>query len=319
MIMHHLSVTQLRTALVGTFVLLSLAGSLALATGKGAPSPAPVAAESSPAFVAAEVLSARPAAASPPAQPREDYLGVILTRTSAEIAPRFEGKLRAVHVRLGDHVAAGAVLAELDAPALRFDLRVAEAELKAAGVDQSRTAVELAEAKERLGRRQSLAADALASGEELAASRYQAQLGAARLDATSAQVEQRRAQVERLRQDNADTRITAPFEGIVATRYVDPGATVRPSTPILRLVSMRDLFVRFAVPEQRIRSMAVGQPVRVRVGESRLDLRGTVDKVAPEIDAASRMVFLEARLELMDPEVAVRSGEMARVSVAEAP
>jgi multidrug resistance efflux pump len=174
--------------------------------------------------------------------------------------------------------------------------------------------VELAQAKEHLARQRRLALEHLISQEALVAADYQEKLAAGRLAATRAQLEERRAQVERLQKDNGDLEITAPFEGIVATRYVDPGATVRPSTPILRLISMRDIFVRFAIPEPQVRVMAVGQAVRIRVGDARLELLGTVEKVAPEVDSASHLVVLEARILSLDPEIPVLSGEIARVS-----
>lgn len=269
----------------------------------------------------APVQRAPPSAPAPPTAPvpREEFLGVILARITADIAPRFEGRLREVHVRLGDRVEAGALLAELDAPSLRFDLRVAEASLSAAGVDQARTQVELTEAREKLERRRTLAAEALASREDLSSARYQEQLASKRLDATRAQIDERRAQVDRLRKDNSDTHITAPFAGVVAARYVDPGATVRPSTPILRLVNMDDLFVRFALPEARAATLTVGRSVHVYVGDARLDLPGVIDKIAPEIDAASHLVFMEARLDPIVSKPLLLSGEEARVSLAEAP
>jgi RND family efflux transporter MFP subunit len=257
--------------------------------------------------------------AAPSLPTPESFVGVILSHLSADVAPRFEGRLRDVRVRLGDRVGVGQVLAELDAPSLRFELRAAEAALAVAGVDEVRTKVELAEAQERLGQRQSLASESLVTGEELSASRYQERLAATKLESSRAQAAERLAQVERLRKDNADAQIVAPFDGIIAARYADPGGTVRPATPVVRLVSTRDLFVRFAVPEGRAGAVAVGGAVRVRTGEGRPGLEGSVERVAPEIDAASRMVFVEARLASPEAEAPLLVGEMARVSMAATP
>jgi membrane fusion protein (multidrug efflux system) len=102
-------------------------------------------------------------------------------------------------------------------------------------------------------------------------------------------------------------------------RYVDPGGIVGTNTPIVRLISANDFIVRFAVPESQVAAVAIGARVRVVVrSQQRAWLHGIVDKVAPEIDAASRMLFLEAHLAGTDAGAATLSGEMARVSV-EAP
>lgn len=317
-IMYRVRVPRVRVSIVVACVTASLGGALALAGSGGQPTP--VAAEAqgrTPPPGEAGVRESRREAQT--ASPVEGFVGVILARSAAEIAPRFEGKIRHIHVRLGDHVPAGALIAELDVPSLVHDLHVAEAELKAAQVERARVAVEVAEAKERLSRRLALAADSLVSKEDVIGARYQAQLAEKRLDAATASVEQRRAAADRLRKDNADTRITAPFEGVVAARYVDVGATVRPSAPLIRLISGGELFVRFAVPEQQVGALGVGRPVRVHLDTPRADLRATVDKVSPEIDAAAHLVFLEAKLDPVPPRVPLLSGLMARVFAAETP
>jgi hypothetical protein len=60
--------------------------------------------------------------------------------------------------------------------------------------------------------------------------------------------------------------------------------------------------------------LPVGTAVRVSVGGDAVD--GVVEKVAPEIDAASRMIFAEASLAPPRPsQHPLRSGQVARVTV----
>ncbi|MFS8064933.1 MAG: efflux RND transporter periplasmic adaptor subunit [Byssovorax sp.] len=317
---------QTRTALVGGFILLSVAASISLArtpgperVGGGAVSAEPKAAALVPSAASA---SAPPGVSSAPSAPASDFLGVILARASVDLAARFDGRIRAVHVRLGDVVPAGASVASLDIPTLRFDLNMAEAEVHAAEVAQSRAAVELTQAEERLGRRRALSAEALATGEDLAAATYQQRLAEVQVQSARAQLAGKRARVGQLRKNTDDTEIRAPFEAIVAARYVDPGANVTAATPIVRLLSARDFFVRFAVPEESAARLSVGAPVEVSLGGAApprpaSTLHGAVDKVSPEVDAASRMIIVEARLDAAALDMKARSGEMARVSIEE--
>jgi RND family efflux transporter MFP subunit len=254
------------------------------------------------------------ASASPPPAAHA-YLGVVLALGSAEIAPRFPGRLKDVAVRLGDHVAAGSVIAVLDEPTLRNDLRVAEAALKTASVEQALAAVELSEAEERLTRSKALSAAALSSGEELATARFQQQRTSTRVEAARAQVAEHQTQVDRLRQDNEDAVVRAPFDGIIAARFADPGSNVAASTPIVRMISAREFIVRFAVPNDERTAVPIGSRARICVGDHGTVLYGTVDKIAPEIDAASRMVFVEARLPPNDAGGSALSGETVHVSI----
>jgi multidrug efflux pump subunit AcrA (membrane-fusion protein) len=85
---------------------------------------------------------------------------------------------------------------------------------------------------------------------------------------------------------------------------------------VVRLISSSDLWVRFAAPEETAARLSVGLPVRVRVGGAEQVLSGVIEKVAPEVDAASRMIFAEARLQVPGGSKAhLLSGGVARVTV----
>jgi multidrug resistance efflux pump len=72
--------------------------------------------------------------------------------------------------------------------------------------------------------------------------------------------------------------------------------------------------VRFAIPEGERRRVAPGQPVTVVPRGSGAKLAGTVEKIAPEVDAASGMVLAEARIDPSGDAAAVlQPGEVVRV------
>jgi RND family efflux transporter MFP subunit len=295
--------------------MLALAGSLAFTLWSAANS-SPV--RPVPSFSADVSPALGPEALPAVAAPRK-FLGVILARVSADIAPRFEGRLVDVFVRLGDRVNAGAAVAIIDLPSQHYDLRVANAHLMAATVDTHRAEVELAEAEERLKRRDALAAESLSTREELATANYQKQLASTRVEAARAQLVERRAESERLQRDNADAVLKAPFDGIVAARFVDPGVNIGPSRPVLRLISVNEPFVRFAVPEKDATSLSIGRRVRVTRSDERMAVEGVIEKISPEIDTAARLIFVEARLPATDLPLTMFSGEIVRVFIEDAP
>jgi RND family efflux transporter MFP subunit len=256
-----------------------------------------------------------PSVPATPAAMDDGFLGVVLARTSADIAPRFEGCLAKVNVRVGDTVARGTVLATLAVPTLAYDLRVAEAELRAADLDVERASTELSQATERFARKQRLDGEHLATADEVTGADYQTRLAKTHVSASRALASEHRAQVERLQQDKDDTRIVAPFDGVVAARYADPGMTVRSLVPIVRLITMNDLLVRFAVLQTDVAHLSIGNHVHVRTSETHRDLQGTVERVASEVEPASHMIFVEAQVDASDASGAVLSGELARVTL----
>jgi RND family efflux transporter MFP subunit len=306
--------------LVGGIVLLSVAGSFALAE-RSPPEQSPrgafpaLGSEDAPKLAGAHRAKA----------PEDRFLGVILARDSVDVAARYEGRITAVHVRIGDSLPQGGRIASLDVRTLRLDLDMAAADLKVAQAERDKAGVELAQAEERLVRRQKLSAEALASAEELSTALYQKKLAGVRVAVTEAELSRKRARAEQLRQIREDADIRAPFAGVVAHRYFDPGANVTPETPIVRLNSMDELLVRFAVPEPKRARLRVGLRVLVEVSEGAGEgsagltgpVHGTIERIAPEVDAASRMVIVESKLDLpSETKSRLYSGAIARVSVA---
>ncbi|WP_437570297.1 efflux RND transporter periplasmic adaptor subunit [Sorangium sp. So ce542] len=307
-------------AIAGAAIAVPLAGALALA-GLRAPDVAVLephlGALRAAALPAAPAVNASPPDKSEPPRPaHRGFVGVLLSHRSVDLAARNEGRLRAMHVRLGDRVAAGDLLATLDLQTLRSDTAIATAALGGAEVALSRAREELAEAEERHRRKQALAAEGLASGEDLSAAEHQTAVAKLQVDAAAAALREKRARVGHLRSVEADTEIRAPFAGRVVARYAEPGESVDTTQPILRLISDDGLLVRFAVPEEHRVEVTENASVRVRAGA--VDLRGTVETIAPEIDAVSRAVVVEARIEPGDaPREPLVAGEMARVFPAE--
>lgn len=242
-------------------------------------------------------------------------IGVVVAHESVDLVAKGNGRIKEILVRLGDKVSRDVVVARLDAQAARQDLAMAEASLRAAEAELDKVTVEAGQAKEKAARRSPEAANGehLFSGEEVSDARYQDKLSGPRMMTARATVDERAARVKQLRATLSDLDLRAPFDGTVSVRYVDSGAVVGPTTPIMRIISPDDLWVRFAVPEDRAVGIVAGRRLSVVI-ETMTDLVAVVEKVAPEVDAASRMIVAEAKLELPAPaRSGIRPGLAARV------
>ncbi len=210
--------------------------------------------------------SSEPAAAPPRATASESpgFLGVVLAGDTAEVASKGEGRIEAVFVKTGDHLRRGDPIAQLDVRTQREELNVAEAQLH--------------EARQRLARRLPLARGVGAISSE-------------ELSETRSSVLQAEARVRQLQQVVAEARVVAPFDGVVAARYLDVGSVVAPGRPLVRLLGRGDPKVRFAIPEDKLGEVVAGARVRVHVVTPAGDLDGVVDSVSPEVDAGSRLAL----------------------------
>lgn len=271
-------------------------GTLAAALILGACSPSGAGGEAEPAAEPERRATSEPAGAaaprnaSPPGAPT--FPGVVVPRQVVDVAAPFAGRVEAVLVDVGDRVEAGAPLVRLDTTSLAEDLRMSEAALGAAEAEQRRTAVSRDEADTRWRRRQAL--QDTFSSEAIAAARNERESAAAAYAAAEARVEEHRARVRQLRDHLSRATLTAPFTGTVAQRHLDAGAAVAPGVPVVRLITSQDLLVRFAVPPDLANDLQPGNEVTLLL-DGGGDSRAVVERVAPEVDAPSQRIFVEAR------------------------
>jgi RND family efflux transporter MFP subunit len=198
--------------------------------------------------------------------------GVVKPQRSVDIAAKHQGRVVALHVEQGERVAAGAVLIELDAAELQAERAAAEAELGLARVERDWRA-RAADRLERLAQAESLSEDRLDEA------RYSVAAAEQRVKLATAQL----AKIEALL---AETRLTAPFAGLVVARSAELGQLTQPGVPLLRLEDHSSLELHVRVKELDLPRIQAGAPVQVRIdalGDT--PLHGRVQAIIPSGDA----------------------------------
>lgn len=256
-------------------------------------------------------------------RPVERFLtisGSLLAKEQTPVSARVAGRIQSLPADLGSRVQAGQLLAELEPR--DFELRVqqsrallgqARARLglpldgddDQVSLDDTSLVKEaqavLAQAAGDRERIRQLNRQGIASASDLesanaaytvAQSRHADALEEARTRA--AVLRQRRAEYELARKQLADTRITAPFDGVVSERLANLGQHIELGAPIFTLVQADPLRLRLEIPERDAPRVAAGQSVRLRLtGDTNL-YRGTLRRLSPSLLEASRMLVVEA-------------------------
>jgi membrane fusion protein (multidrug efflux system)/multidrug efflux system membrane fusion protein len=255
---------------------------------------------------------AAPEPTPPAASPSQLLLGVVLAREAVELSAPFEGRLARINVQPGDRAKAGAVLGSMALEPLRHEEQMAQALLEQARADLHRAELEARAATERI-QRYAKSPPGTFSTDELSEAQYQEKIAITQVAAVRARIRERQAALGQIRQRLSEAEILAPFDCIVAVRYLDPGARVQAGMPLLRLLQASEFRVRFALPEARSGSASPGLPISVLLPALGQTFPGQIESIAPEVDAASRMVFALATLQA--PSDTVRAGMAARVSL----
>jgi RND family efflux transporter MFP subunit len=250
--------------------------------------------------------------------------GTVRGRNTAILTSKTTGYVSRVLVRPGDSVAAGQLLAELEANDSRASVARSRAGLAQAkqGRLEAQSALEAARAAasvarsthERLG--QLLAEHAIAQQkyDEAEASFRgavaQEEIAGARLLAVGANIEEARAGLAESEARLEYSRIVAPFAGRVLERRVDAGALAAPGTPLFVVADEGLLRVEAAVEESRAPELALGDTASIETDALSQPVVGKVSEIVPSVDVGSR-AFL-AKVDLPQG-VRLRPGAFARV------
>jgi membrane fusion protein, multidrug efflux system len=209
------------------------------------------------------------------ASPQGVMLGADLPGTVSEIL--FES---------GSHATNGQILLRLDTRQEEAQLRTAKAKLDLArqNLDRARD----------LGAKHVIAQSAY----DEVKSQY---------DAALATVDETQAMIDR-------KTIRAPFAGDLGIRQVNTGQYLKSGDPIVQLESLDPIYVNFALPQQNLGKLAVGQRVSLRAdGIPERDFAGKITAINSAVDTSTRNIQVQGTV--ANPDHLLRSGMFAGVRV----
>ena len=111
----------------------------------------------------------------------------------------------------------------------------------------------------------------------------------------------------------SDCILRAPFDGEIATRTQDPGAFVRPGSPIMSVVDRSIVRVTGDAPEVDFDVVAPGTPAQIHAIATGKDLVATISRRAPAADPGTRTVHFE--IDVPDPKRELPVGTTGEIRI----
>lgn len=234
--------------------------------------------------------------------------GTLEARVRADISPKISGLLVKVAADQNDRIVKGQLLAQLDDADLRHQVEVAKSDLAATKATIKRIESEIAaaqassvKARENFDRVATLRKSQAVAQNEMERAVEARDVAEANLQrALSSKIEAERAADKAqaaLRYYESrlmDTRINAPFDGLVVRRNRNPGDVVVPGGSILDVVSTERIWASVWVDETTLGALAIGQPAKI-IFRSAPDvvLNGTVARLGAETDRETREFLVD--------------------------
>jgi len=204
----------------------------------------------------------------------------------ADVISKVDGEIREILVEEGDDVDKGQILARLDGDRLRLELNESEARLRKMQRDFQRN--------------KDLREKGLLSEGDFEKLQYD-------LEALQASYNLAKLELDY-------TQIRAPLDGVVSSRYVRLGNTIKNGDPMFRVTSFDPLVAYLHIPEREYRQITPGQSVVIDVDAiAGGRVLASVTRVSPVVDPDTGT--FKITIEIRDDERRIKPGMFGRMSI----
>jgi len=184
--------------------------------------------------------------------PVRKFSGVVEAVDSSILAFEVSGNVKEVRVKVGDRIKKGQTIAVLNKRTFQLDVQAAQA-----GVERAK--VQLADKKNDLDRFQRISK--MDAG---AVSQSSIDKAKAAYDSALKNVKYSRSQVKLAKRDLEKTKLSAPFNGVIGQKYVDPFQEVKRGERLFILFSEKAMEIAIQIPETVIGDIQLDLPAEIR-------------------------------------------------------
>ncbi len=224
--------------------------------------------------------------------------GTLQAVSQATVRAKLAAEIQRVHVREGERVAAGQVLAQFDTAPMRAQLAERAAALDSARAQLS-TTERTRQTNAKLVKQNFISQNAF----DAADSAHQGQLAAVAM--AQAQLEQSQLMLN-------DAVVRSPIAGIVARRHVQPGEKVGFDAPLVAIVDLSQLEVQAQAAVGDIAAVRGGMPAEVRIeGLPERRFAGRVERINPSAEPGTRTI--NVYVSIRNEEALLKTGMFAHV------
>jgi RND family efflux transporter MFP subunit len=256
-----------------------------------------------------------PLPTSPPVEPVDNSIvvtGPIIVEHQVDITAQREGVVAKVLFDAPSRIKAGTVLARMDDRQLAANLEAARAKSRSIENDLKNWEAEAEVLKADYVRQQRLWDLGLTTQEQLEHAKYKAESDQWDIKRVKETLNTSREDERALELEMEKTAITAPFDGVIARRYVREGQSVAKGERLFWITAEAPLLMRVTLPEKQFGNVHTGQAVEVTSadvpGEKH---RARVKEISPVVDPASGT--FEVLVELTGDRGLLRPGMTANV------
>ncbi len=230
--------------------------------------------------------------------------GPLVVEQQVDVSAQRNGVVSKTMIEMGAHVRKGEVLAELDSRQLSADRDAAAARLKSTQFELEHWQAEVKVRDSDRSRDEEMYKAGLITEKQLEHSRYTVTGGQYEMQREQQNLRTQQETLRSLDLELEKTRILAPFDGVVARRYIREGQKVGIGDRMFWITAMAPIEVRFTLPQEFVGKVRVGQEVKLAsVATPDRNYPARIALISPVVDPSSGTIEVAARLEGTPPDM----------------
>ncbi|WMJ68711.1 efflux RND transporter periplasmic adaptor subunit [Stenotrophomonas sp. 24(2023)] len=218
--------------------------------------------------------------------------GTLKPSRLVSVGAQVSGRIETLHVKLGDKVQAGDLIAEIDSRTQRNALQSAQAAQRSARANRQALATDLRQLELTLHRLRRLGAAQLVARADVDAAQARVDATREQITALDGEIVQRQTDVDSAQTSLGYTRITAPTDGTVLAVVARQGQTVNAvqSAPTIVMLGNQDIMTVYAeISEADVVHTALGQEAFFTIlGDAGRRYSSTLRDIAPAPESITR-------------------------------
>jgi len=263
----------------------------------------------------ANATAAKPAPA--PVAPQESTFvasGPIVVENQVDVQAQRDGIVAKVNVDAGTMVRQGQLLATLDDRQITADKEAADAKVRSAAADLKGWEGEVKVLQSDRDRAEKMWEAQLITKQDLEHARFKVEADESEVERARENLHNAQATARSVALELGKTRIQAPFNGVVARRYVRAGQQVAIGDRLFWVTAVAPLRVKFTLPERFLGQVKKGDELNVTsAADDQQKHTAKVLQVSPVVDPSSGTI--EVLAEVMGAADDLRPGMTANVRV----
>ena len=256
--------------------------------------------------------------------------GILQANSLVSVGAQVSGRIEKLHVKIGDVVKSGDLLAEIDPSDQQNAVKTAQAALASATAQLHSQQATVATAQAALDRSDQLSAKGFVSAADHETAQAAVKTAEAQVEVQQAAVQQANIAVDNAKNNLSRTQITAPSDGTIVSVLVDEGQTVnanQSSPTIVKLADLSTMVIKAQVSEADVPRVKAGQSVYftilgdpdTKITAKLLSINPAPDSVSTESDTAvstsTAAVYYIGQFQVPNPDGKLRIDMTAQVTI----